>query len=354
MFDGPAPLPLAYQLPADAYYHLVRTLRLTLPPPPGDNPEDFRRRDHAAIAAVAALAPANAAEAKPAAQFVAASEQWTDCLRLAQLPETTLEWGAKCRAQALGMMRQANSALRLLLREQQARQKLEADNVACDRLAWTEHVATALMAEALEHPPKPSEPRTESGASEAPAKAGAQPPARAGVAATPQTEEPAASPAHPAAETSSPLPAREGTGEGFSPLPAREGTGEGETEGFSFAAGLRATLPPDPLPQPAGKLLSRASGEAIEPAANRNPCEFVMPGLDGNPIRNCELAPDPGISMAERRVCRVDPPVPVPAAAPPEPWAPSPGNDDRCVSNRPEDALAEADTTPFSIPSGPR
>ena len=309
MFDGTAP-PLAYQLPAEAYYHLVRTLRLTLPPPPGDSPDDLRRRDHAAIAAIAGLAPANAAEAKLAAQFVVASEQWTDCLRLAQLPETTPEWAAKCRAQALSMMRQANSALRLLLSTQQARQKLEADNVACDRLAWTEHVATALMAEALQYPAKSP---AEVGAADAAAAPGAQP----------------ASPAeHPGTETSSPLPAREGTGEG---------------EGFSFAAGLRATLPPDPLSQPAGKLLSRASGEAIEPAANRNPGESVMPGLDGNPIRNSELGPDPGISMAERRDCRVDPPVPVPAAAPPEPWAPSPGNDDRCVSDRPEDALAEAE-----------
>ena len=46
--DQPAPAPgchpgaspalhpeLALRLPADAYYHLVRTLRLTLPPPPG-------------------------------------------------------------------------------------------------------------------------------------------------------------------------------------------------------------------------------------------------------------------------------------------------------------------------------
>src|SRR5437763_11850927 len=128
MFDNAAHTPLDYQLPADAYYHLVRTLRLTLPPPPGNGPDDLRRRDHAAIAGVAALAPANAAEAKLAAQFVAASEQWNDCLRLAQLPETTPDWAGKCRAQALSMMRQANSALRPLLRMQEARRKLEADN----------------------------------------------------------------------------------------------------------------------------------------------------------------------------------------------------------------------------------
>ena len=152
MLDSTAPIPLAAQLPADAYWHLIRTLRLTLPRPPGDSPDDLRKRDHAAIACVAALAPGNAAEGKLAARFVLASEQSDDCLRLAQTPETTREWAAKCRAQALSMMRESNSALRLLLRLQEARRKLESDNVACDRAARAEHVAIALMAEALQQP----------------------------------------------------------------------------------------------------------------------------------------------------------------------------------------------------------
>ncbi len=113
--------------------------------------------------------PANAAEADIAAQFVAASEQWKDCLRLAQLPETSPEWAAKCRAQAIGMMRQGQSALRLLLRMQETRRKLEADTAGCDRLAWTEHCAINLMAEALAAQP------TEAKPSEAPAKAVAEP-----------------------------------------------------------------------------------------------------------------------------------------------------------------------------------
>ena len=44
-------------------------------------------------------------------------------------------------------MREAKSALRLLLKLQEARRKLEADHAACDRLAWTEHAAIGLMAE---------------------------------------------------------------------------------------------------------------------------------------------------------------------------------------------------------------
>src|SRR5437763_466627 len=59
----------------------------------------------------------------------------------------------KHRAQAASMMRQADSALRLLLRMQEARRKLEADNAACDRAAWTEHCALGLMAEAIAAPP---------------------------------------------------------------------------------------------------------------------------------------------------------------------------------------------------------
>src|SRR5713101_5815982 len=102
------------RLPADAYYHLVRTLCLTLPPPPSDSPDALAQRNHAAITRIAALIPANAAEADLAALFVAASEQWKDCLRLAQLPQTlpsaptrgTPDMALKCRAQALSMMRE--------------------------------------------------------------------------------------------------------------------------------------------------------------------------------------------------------------------------------------------------------
>src|SRR5579875_3576481 len=112
MLDSAAPGPPGLAaLPADAYWHLVRTLRLALPPPVSDYPEAWLRRDRAAIARIAALAPANAAEADLAAQFVAASEYWKECLRLAQLPETAAELAAKCRAQGLAMMRHANAAL---------------------------------------------------------------------------------------------------------------------------------------------------------------------------------------------------------------------------------------------------
>src|SRR5487761_11174 len=158
MFDAITPdhPHLADRLPADAYWQLIRMLRLTLPPPPTDSPDDLARRDHAAIARIAALAPANAAEADVAAQFVAASEQWKDCLKLARERAREPNVAGKCRAQALSMMRQANSALRLLLRMQEAREKREADHEACDRAAWTEHRAIPLWAEALSPAAAPS------------------------------------------------------------------------------------------------------------------------------------------------------------------------------------------------------
>ncbi len=157
MPDSAAPThtDFASQLPADAYSQLIRTLRLALPPPLSDSPDDLARRDHAAIARIAALTPANAAEADLAALYVAASEQWKECLCLAHQPDISASWAMKCRAQANSMMRQAQSALRLLLRMQAARQKTEANSAASERAAWTEHCAIGLMAQALS--PRPEE-----------------------------------------------------------------------------------------------------------------------------------------------------------------------------------------------------
>ena len=155
----PDPKSFAAQLPPGTYCELVHTLCLTLPPPLTDSPEDLARRDHSAISRIAALHPANAAEADIAALYVAASEQWKQCLHFARQSDPTSYWAQKCRAQANSMMRQSQSALRLLLRMQAARQKIEADSEARDRAAWTEHCAITQMAEALS-PPAP-EPQPE-------------------------------------------------------------------------------------------------------------------------------------------------------------------------------------------------
>ncbi len=156
MNPAPNPTNLADQLTADTYHDLVQTLCLALPPPLTDSPEDLARRDRSAIARIAALAPANVTEADLAALYVAASDQWKECLRLAQAPERSFHGAVKYRTHANAMMRQAQSALRLLLRMQATRQKLEKDSEARDRAAWAEHCALNLMAEALSSQPAPA------------------------------------------------------------------------------------------------------------------------------------------------------------------------------------------------------
>jgi hypothetical protein len=142
--DAPDP---GYLRTRAAYHHLIHTLGKSLPPPSPDTPEARFQRDQAAIAQIAALCPANAAEAALAAQFVAASEQAMDCLRLTHAPETPGNATLKCNAQAASMMRQAQSAMRTLLRVQAARQKQNADGAA-----WTEYAIGQMMAEPLTGP----------------------------------------------------------------------------------------------------------------------------------------------------------------------------------------------------------
>jgi len=127
-----------------AYHHLIHTLGKSLPPPSPDTPEARYHRDQAAITQIAALCPANAAEAGLAAQFVAASEQAMDCLRLTHDLTTPATVTLKCNAQAALMMRQAQGAMRTLLQVQAARRKINADEAA-----WTEHMAGQTMADAL-------------------------------------------------------------------------------------------------------------------------------------------------------------------------------------------------------------
>jgi len=145
-----APQPdLALQLPRDMYYLLIHTLCGSLPPPITNSPEDRIRRDNAAMAQVACLLPANADEANIAVQYIAASAQALDCLRLARAYPSEEVLGLKCTAQAASMMRQARGARSLLMRVQAQREKREADNVSADQAARTEHCAIGLMADAL-------------------------------------------------------------------------------------------------------------------------------------------------------------------------------------------------------------
>jgi len=113
-------------LPPAVARHTFHTLISALPPPVPDTPEHRAARDEDAIAAVAALYPADAFEARLAARIVAADSHAMDCLRLAIQPGTDPLDVRRCRAQANSMMRQSQSALHALQRRQAAREKAEA------------------------------------------------------------------------------------------------------------------------------------------------------------------------------------------------------------------------------------
>ncbi len=139
----------AHSLPREAFHEIILTLRGALPRPELGDPLDARRRDRAAMAAVGSLLPANAAEGRLAAQFVAADAWALDCLRLANERRLEFNVARQCRAQASSLMRESRSALRLLLRLQAVRQKIEADDAAANRAEWVEHAALGMMEAAL-------------------------------------------------------------------------------------------------------------------------------------------------------------------------------------------------------------
>ena len=139
----------AMVLPPLVFGAVMLGLRAALPPPEVDEPGEWLARDQVAMAAVGSLAPATAAEARLAAQFVAADAYAMDCLRLAQLFRSEPDVARKCAAQAMAMMRESKSALRALLRLQAIRRAVAGDPAAVRQADWVEHAAVNLMAEAL-------------------------------------------------------------------------------------------------------------------------------------------------------------------------------------------------------------
>ncbi|MDR3530724.1 MAG: hypothetical protein P4L90_09250, partial [Rhodopila sp.] len=136
----------------------MRVLRGSLPLLDDDAAEGWGRQDRAAMAAVAALRPANAAEGQLAAQFVLAEAWAADCLRLAGERRREMAIALKCKAQALSFMREAKSAWRLLLKAQAERMAIEKDAEAASRAEWAEHAVVGMMAEGLAAPAAPEAP----------------------------------------------------------------------------------------------------------------------------------------------------------------------------------------------------
>ncbi len=113
-------------LPPAIARQIFATLCAALPLPATDTPEARAARDEAAMAAVAALQPADASEAQLAALIVAADAHANDCLRRAVQPGQQPEDVRRCRARAASMMRQVQGGLRDLRRTQAMRTKAQA------------------------------------------------------------------------------------------------------------------------------------------------------------------------------------------------------------------------------------
>src|SRR6201999_599884 len=139
------PPPPATDLSTPLYYQLVYTLTDLLPPPLDDSLEALRTRNHAAIAKVAALLPANANEADLAAQCIAARAQAEDLLRLLRHHASDIGLVMRLNAQYGSMVRTSLSVLGRLMRVQAARRKRETIDGAANEDAWALHVAERSM-----------------------------------------------------------------------------------------------------------------------------------------------------------------------------------------------------------------
>jgi len=140
------------------YYQLVYTLTDLLPPPLDDTPEALNTRNHAAIAKVAALLPANANEADLAAQCIAARAQAEDILRLLRQNAGDIALVMRLNAQYGSMVRTSLSVQGRLMRIQALRRKREAIDGAANEDAWALHIAQQSMLVVVDPHTAPQEP----------------------------------------------------------------------------------------------------------------------------------------------------------------------------------------------------
>ncbi|HUN41973.1 MAG TPA: hypothetical protein VMU81_16935 [Acetobacteraceae bacterium] len=133
------------------YSHTMQNLVRMLPPPGQGTPDDYVEL---AIEQMAALAPANAAEACIAAQYIACTAQAADCMRRAQVadPATAQRWAA-CGASTL---RLASSARKQLMQVQALRRKRDADPVTRAQDEATREACRRAMQQALAELPVPA------------------------------------------------------------------------------------------------------------------------------------------------------------------------------------------------------
>jgi hypothetical protein len=121
-FDAPHP-----DTPAANRREIFARLCGELPPAVPDTPDATAKRDEDAMDAVVALHPGDAFEARLAVRIVAMDAHAGDSLRSAGLAAADPAEVRRCRAQATSMARQADAALRSLLRIQATHAKQLAD-----------------------------------------------------------------------------------------------------------------------------------------------------------------------------------------------------------------------------------
>ncbi|HME27458.1 MAG TPA: hypothetical protein VKI44_40080 [Acetobacteraceae bacterium] len=150
-------------LPDTIAREVFANLCASLPAPAVDTPDSRAARDEAAMAAVAALHPADAWEAKLAADLVSAEAYLMDCRRLASEYRNDIAVTLRCRAQANSAMRELRSLLRDYRRTQAERDKAlnEMHPAAMERSGWwfrdASIPAPTASPEPVE-PPQPTEP----------------------------------------------------------------------------------------------------------------------------------------------------------------------------------------------------
>src|SRR5271166_4021287 len=148
-------------LPDSNAREVFATLCRSLPLPIPDTPEARASRDDVAMAAVAELHPTNAFEAKLAADIVLAEAHYADSLRQAGEYRGDLAAINRCRALAMGMLRQMRGLLRDYQRMQAARDKALAamHPAAMERAGWWFRDASVPLPEPAEAaPPDPAAP----------------------------------------------------------------------------------------------------------------------------------------------------------------------------------------------------
>lgn len=130
----------------DLYRYTMQTLVRALPPPPEGVDTDYVQL---AIEQMAAMAPANAAEADIAAHYIACTAHAANCLRMAQAPDAEPDTVRLWSKHGATLMREARMIRSQLMRVQATRIRRDADPVTRAQDAAVREAVQRGLQEAL-------------------------------------------------------------------------------------------------------------------------------------------------------------------------------------------------------------